>query len=70
MATHEFIEPKLAVKLAKTYKSASRNNPPTSTPTTSTLHIAVEPLDQPTTTVPSSTQPEPQQQIGSICENF
>ena len=70
MATLDFIEPELAVKLGKTYKSTSRNNPPTSTHTSSTLHITTEPLDQPTTAAPSPTQPETQQQTSSICANY
>ena len=41
MATLHFKKPELAVKMAKTYKLANRNNPPTSTYTTSTLHIAL-----------------------------
>jgi len=61
MATLDFTELELAVKLAKTYKPASKNNPPTSTHTANTLHIAIEPLDQPTTAAPSATQPKPQQ---------
>lgn len=70
MATLHFIEPKLAVKLAKTYKPANHNNPPTSTHTAKTLHIATEPSYQPTTAAPIPTQPELQQQAGSICENY
>ena len=42
------------------YKSASKNNPPTSTHTGSTLHIAKKSLEQPMTVAPSPTQPEPQ----------
>ena len=61
MVTLHFTEPKLAVKLEKTYKPTNRNNPPTSTYTASTLHIAIEPSDQPTTIAPSPTQPKSQQ---------
>jgi len=61
MATLHFTKPELAVKLENTYKPAYRNNPPTSTYTTSTLHIAAEPSTQSTTTTPSPAQPESQQ---------
>lgn len=61
MASLHFMKPELAVKLAKTYKPASRNNPPTSTYTTSTLHIVAEPSTQSLTTAPSLAQTESQQ---------
>jgi len=65
-----FTKPKLVVKLAKTQKSASRNNPPTSTYTTNTLHIVVESSTQTTTTAPNPTQPESQQQTSPVGTNY
>jgi len=70
MAILNFTEPELVVMLAKTYKSASRNNLPTSTHTTSIIHIATKRSDQPMIIAPSPTQPEPQQQTSSICGNY
>lgn len=70
MATLHLTKPELAVKLENTYKLASKNNPPTSTYTASTLHIAAEPSDQPTTTAPSPAQSKPQQYTSPICANY
>jgi len=54
-----FTKPELADKLAKTYKPASRNNPPASTYTTSTLHIAAEPSTQLGPQLPAQPNPIP-----------
>ena len=56
METLHFTEPELEVKLAKAYKPANKNNAPTSTYTTGTLHIAVEPSNQSMTIDPSPAQ--------------
>ena len=70
MVTLHFTEPELVVKLTKTYKPSSGNNPPTSSHTPNTLHIATEPSDQPKTIAPSPTQPKPKQQTILICANY
>lgn len=70
LATLNFTELELVVNLAETYKLTSRNNPPTSTHTASTLHITTKPPNQLKTTAPSPTQTYPQQHTSSIYENY
>lgn len=60
MVTLHLADSKLEIKLEKTYKLASWNNPSPSTHIASTLHIATKPLDQLKTAAPSLAQPEPQ----------